>query len=361
MPLVTLRDGTRVSVYNTDTYKTSMIDLKSHSMRFHVVEKSGPFYVANEPFHTTDRDLQDRLLTESIGRHGLVDSRNTWVKSKVTRKELWADTSDYRRMLLKDLRRYFGSLATVGPTQVRYIYYMSDGNIEQTPDAIGKKFGKPLVYEGYAIASIFDVAGKNVLSPDENIVFWLTRKQWMGFHDKFRGVHKDFPYPTGFVCSKWCQRIGHEGYGNHIWIASMSQGQTVGSWAAISLRQYWSEHQGYDIFSTILGRTHSKVGRYLNVGADREFAQLQIGAQNHEYGYIGSVCPYCGKPLIGSYGTCHRCYSNAAGARHWARGTYCKNCGRHEARCNCDPPLVTIIKMSSADHVANYERMEAMK
>ena len=364
--LITLEDGRDVVAYDTETGKTIMANMGRHSLRFHIVEGNVPSYRssscnADEKFVTADRQMQDKLIGLAAARHGIVDTRNTWVKSKITRKELFTDVTRYKEILLADLRQYFGDLATVGPTSLRYVYYLSDGSMESTPDAIGTKFNHPLVYEGYAIASIFDVNNMGVLNPDFNHVVWLTRPMWTGFHDRKREVHKDFPWPTGFVCTKWCQRIGHAGYGGApIWIASMTQGQTVGTWAATSLRRYWIENQGPDPFAKIFGKVFS--GRdALEKQAD--FKLMVAANQNINFGKIGAVCRNCGKFFATGhpyYHHCSACDANLESYRYWPEGNYCRTCGRLAYRCDCGGG--NTIFMSQKGHHENYLRiLEAIK
>jgi len=324
MALVTLRDGKESELFDTDTMSIAsggMVYLRKHCLRMHVYDKVTQ--LATEQFVTRDRKVQDAIMAAMRKGVGHIDQRNGWIKPRVSRHE-FVDASAERRMVQKDLEQYFGNDVEIRGTHLRKIYYISDGNMKSTPDNIGMRFGSPLIFDGVAVATIFDIGGLDPLSPDWNVVYWLTKPMWDGFHTRRRGVPKEFPWPTGFVASKWCQRDGYDSYGDgHIHLASMTQGQTVGSWALTSLRLFWMERQsGKDIFA--------KYGETFKPGSDPgdQAFQYLVKAMSSSLGLglIGMYCSHCGSMLPKPYSTC-KCgwdCSTYEARRH----TYCKNCGQ---------------------------------
>lgn len=333
--LITLSNGANVKILDLDSMQVipGTFRLAKHSLRYHIVNPDTR--LAEEQFHTTDTDLQDKILTTTRSIFGREFRDNIWISEVLSRKELW-DASDYRRMVQKDLERYFGDDAVVTATSVKKVYYVSDGNMSTTPDAIGMRKKHPLIYKGYAVATIFDIDGRNPLSPKENIVYWLTRPMWEGFHNKYRRVPKDYPYPTGFAFTKWCQRDGNTSYGNGIWLASMTQGQTVGSWAATTLRQFWIQKQGRDIFPDF-GEVYNNID--INHRAEsglQDAIKLITLSSIAPYGKVGACCASCGKTLQKPFSVCKSCgFSNNIYDLYGWSNVYCVYCGRSEFLCKC--------------------------
>lgn len=328
--LVTLTDGHTPYLFDTETSSIDKVrsPLKVHTLRMHVYDP-----VSNEtPYKFTTRniDMQNEIIRAVAKvQGGLMNSRNPWVKNVLKRKEISHDTSREREIVTEDLASIFGSQNVyVSATSLRYIYYISDGTMESTPDKIGKKFGHPLIYEGYVIATVFDIKGMGVLEPDHNVVHWLTMPMWNGFHTKKRKAPREFPWPTGFVCTYWCQREGYHSYksGMGIRLASMTQGQTVGTWALMSLRQYWMSRQGSrDIFSW-LGKTYTDTGSDSGNSGYKKLAKYALASSNAPLGIYGVVCIYCGSTLTSPYGKCGSCYGQHTPAMQGA-SSVCTQCG----------------------------------
>jgi len=338
--LVTLEDGIATALFNTETmsvnpYRVNVFNGK-HGLRLHVYDpETGD---ASKKFVTHDKALQDSIMRAIRNRSGQICHQNTWIKPKISRQEFW-DDSNTRRMVKRDLEQYYTGVQIRG-NSIRYIYYVSDGQMSSTPDAIGVMFNKPLVYEGLAIATVFDIQGKDPLRPGKNIVHWLTKPMWEGFHSRRRKIPKDFPGPTGFVASHWCQREGYSTYNNkEIRIASMTQGQSVGRWAATSMRQFWLERQGVNIFPD-MGQTFK-----LAPPKQSSTPSAILTAMSHavsgktSYGMIGIYCSNCGEMLPEPYGKCPGCgYSNST--YDCANKMFCVECGKTEdSICDCGDPF----------------------
>jgi len=337
--LVTLADGKTTLLYDTETNSVlpDVVYMGKHHLRLHIYDPRRN--TASEKFVTYDKALQDKIIKAIIANYGYIDHGNTWIRFPIKRQEFW-DVSDEKRMVTKDLQRYFGNNVSIRGIVKRYIWYISDGYMSTTADAIGKMFNKPLVFKGLAMATVFDIAGKDPLSPGKNVVHWLTKSMWHGFHDRFRKVPKDFPWPTGFVATYWCQREGYGSYGRGgIRIASMTQSQTVGSWANTSLRQYWVERQGKDIFQEFGMSFNPKV---LAAEQNKKKAQptlfkyrVRAAAGLTPYGLVGLYCTGCNSPLSQVYGRCKICgYYNEP--YYIKNRVFCTRCGqRQEKLCQC--------------------------
>jgi len=371
--LVTLNDGAMPLVY--DTAAKEIIGTRSlaggHWLRLHVYEPTTR--TAYQKFVTYDRALQDEIMNVIIQEFGAINSGNTWIRNVIKRREFW-DTSNESAMVRRDLERYFGDAVTIRGTSQRYIWYMSDGRIETTPDAIGMAFRHPLVYKGYAMATIFDIAGLNPLSPGSNVVHWLTKPMWVGFHSRLRKIPKDFPWPTGFIATYWCQREGYGTYGKGgIRIASMTQGQSVGRWASTSLRQFWIERQGHDIFEKF-GKSY-KVdkgkGSPVKTGAGSFFNFMMLAAGGGTpYGLIGLYCARCGTPLKAIYSECHKCHMTNS-TYDLTSETMCTRCGKSQENicecgkkhcstsrygCECEHP--EYVRLSLQQHKTQYAALK---
>jgi len=333
--LVTLNDGAMVSVYNTETKNTLSKTLSEHAMRFHVVDRQTN--TARQHIATTDKKLINEIMGVVARRYGRLDASNSWVKIRLSTKEFWP-ADNYRRILQEDLERFFGKNAIVTGTSIRYIYYTSDDRMpEHSPDNIGTKFGYPLIYEGYAVASIFKISGYDVLSPGSNVVYWLNEPMWNGFHSNKRRVPKEFPGTTGFVATKWCQRTGYATYNQDgIDIAAMTQGKSVAIWALNDLRDYWRARQGRDIFDNI-GETfnvEAKNGKN-KPSAKEEFLKLLEIKTNAPFGLVGATCPKCGELLNSPYGKCLKCKAKIHyGYDGEIADSYCTHCGKQHGLCD---------------------------
>lgn len=343
--IITLSDGQGGWGYDVGKRKTvSGLHLKKHCLRYHVYDER--LGLAVKKFSTADRSLQDDILAEVAKIYGVVDNSNTWIRPRIKRRELWP-LGNEPRMVLRDLRAYWGDDVSLRGTSKRYIYYLSDGAIENTPDAIGLKFGAPLIYEGYAMATIFNIKGLDPLSSDGNIVYWLTEPMWKSFHVAKRHSPKEFPWPTGFLATKWCQRDGFSRYRNGISLASMSQGQTVGTWSVTSLPRYWREHQRQDIFAwkTKTYDTKPTPHRAHLVAMTKQidhYAKVQSGC---EFALAGITCPDCGTYLKNKWRECSACHKQFSFIQTIACGlTYCTACGKRDSLCSCgeNAALVTM-------------------
>lgn len=370
MRYITLADGKASYLYDLekDRITDNYVYLAKHSLRMQVYDPDTRSTTGH--FATNDKQLQDRILAAIRNKYGHISNDNAWIRPITSRHE-FRDVSEERRMVLDDLKSYYGNSVTIRAILRRKIYYLSDGKLRSTPDAIGIKFGQPLVFKGVAIATIFDIDNLDPLSPDKNVVYWLTKPMWDGFHTGYRKAPRDFPWPTGFLATKWCQREGYNTYGDgEIHIASMSQGQTVGSWAATSLRQYWNARQGNDIFAKY-GQTYSpkQLGEKNNMGS----VIYLMRAEDSPLHYICMYCTKCNALLTVPYGLCKKC--------GWNCSTYdlngkmlCKNCGLQETKvCNCGNPdckyngtlhckceKPDFVTPSSEEHSAQYNHLHGL-
>jgi len=340
--LVTLNDGPTTRLY--DTEKNKVLDNVTvfggrHGLRLHVYDPNTGD--ASQKFVTYDKDLQLRIMREMRSRTGHVNHDNTWVKPVIKPQEFW-DESAERRMVLRDLQRYFGNAVTIRGNSIRYIYYLSDGRMENTADAIGAMFRKPLVYKGLVVATVFDIKGLDPLYPGYNVVHWLTKPMWDGFHTRYRKIPKEFPYPTGFVCSYWCQREGYGSYNNKdIRIASMTQGQTVGTWATTSLRLFWLKRQGKDVFGDF-GQIFKPEKKSSNPLASVPILTAMANAISGvtPYGMIGLYCAKCGMMLNEPYGKCPVAKCSSTNSTYDIAGkNMCVKCGKSVQNvCECGDP-----------------------
>jgi len=364
--LVTLQDGKDTRLFDTETKSMlpGKVHMPRHHLRLHVYDPVSK--TATEKFVTYDKVLQNKIMAAIRSTTGYVDHSNSWIKPVIKRKEFF-DVTREREIVLRDLRGYFGDAVSIRGTSKRYIYYISDGNMSSTPDAIGKMFRYPLVYKGYAMATIFDIDSLDPLSPGQNIVYWLTKPMWHRFHDRMRGIHKDFPWPTGFVATYWCQREGYGTYGKGgIRIASMTQGQTVGRWASTSLRQFWIERQGRDLLANF-GKSY-RLDPKKKDPADVHFAWLvAIESAVLPFGKVGLYCVKCGTPLKGPYDHCPKC-GKSNNPSYGDNGTFCVKCGKAKTKicdcgdkycaysvygCTCELPQYVVMKYS--DHSKQYK------
>lgn len=359
--LVTLADGKLNSVYDTETKSVRSITLSQHAMRFHVVEKIGGRVYAIEHIGTTDDSLIDEIMSVMYQRYGRIDTSNEWIKIKLSRREFWP-ADDYRRMAQDDLSRIFGKRVKVTGTSVRYIYYISDDrDPAHSPDNIGSKFGYPLIYQGYAAATIFVINGRDALSPGNNVVYWLNRSMWNGFHKKKRRVPKEFPGTTGFVGTKWCQRTGYATYGKAgtgIDIAAMTQSKSIATWALNDLRQYWADRQGDDILSGIgeSFQVEAKVNKDKGGLDTKTIMGYMLQAQEKtQFGLVGVMCPSCGKFL--SYGPYHACVHCGAkihfSSAEYKEKSYCAHCGLGDNKCKVAP-----VSISGIEHRDQYNDLK---
>jgi hypothetical protein len=356
--LITLKDGMQNVSYDTLSGSVQACPLAEHAMRYHIVEKRLSGWTAREHIGTTDNVLIDKIMGTMYSRFGRLDADNQWIRPRLSRKEFWP-ADDYRRIVQEDLSRIFGNNVVVTGTSLRYIYYTSDDRrLSKSPDNIGVKFGYPLIYQGYAVASIFKINSRDVLAPGNNVVYWLTGPMWKGFHSKKRRVPKAFPGTTGFVASNWCQRTGYATYGQDgIDIAAMTQGKSVAVWALNDLRDYWIQRQGSDIFKNIGDTFPAEVyNKEKKSGSNNKLFTINMlkAKEKAPFGIVGLVCPKCGYMLThGPYTHCPACgfkdqYGNlVSNTKH--KNSYCVHCGRFSEYCN-----VAVEKMGYHDHKAQH-------
>jgi hypothetical protein len=258
------------------------------------------------------------------------------------------------RMVLRDLRQYWGDEVEITGTSVRDILYWSDGNMSTTPDAIGMYKKSPLIYKGRAVGTIFNIHGQDVLRSSANVVYWLPKPWWEKFHDGYRGMHKEYPWPTGFVCTNLCQRWGKEGYGRGIYLASMTQGQTVGSWSMVQLPGTLS----YSILQHAKAQKVSyKIPKKLDPGIALSRMQLVIASQREgvPQGRWGTVCVSCSMPLTEPFGICVDCGFSHSYDSH---DQYCTHCGKYYASCNCGSETRYVVTMSSYKGREQYRALQ---
>lgn len=337
---ITLQDGNAVALFDIEKMAhAGSVVLNKHCMRFHIYEPG--LGVATKHFSTSNRKLQNAILEAA---RAVPQLENSWVRSRLSRKELWP-SQQYERMALRDLENYWGDNVTLRGTALRYIWYVSDGSMENTPDAIGMAYGRPLIYKGYAVATIFDIAQMDPLQHDRNIVFWLSKPMWESFHHNRRGAAREFPWPTGFVCSYWCQRDGYANYRKGIHLASMTQGQTVGSWSASSLPLYWRSVVGRDIFHWAIVDEKGSVDKGKSGHADimqkKKINHYSRASVQCPYGIAAIRCPFCGEYLWSTGNACKSCgkyivpdklYSGKE--KEFTIG-FCKTCGNNVELCHC--------------------------
>lgn len=359
--LITLTDGMVNAAYNTATGRVQECILAEHAMRYHIVEKkSTGKLVAREHIGTTDSALIDKIMRVMYMNYGRIGGGNQWIRPRLSRKEFWP-ADDYRRIVKDDLSSIFGDNVVITGTSLRYIYYTSDDRrLSNSPDNIGVKFGYPLIYQGYAVASIFKINDKDVLAPGNNIVYWLTKSMWNGFHSKKRRVPKAFPGTTGFVASNWCQRTGYATYGQDgIDIAAMTQGKSVSIWALNDLRDYWTQRQGVDIFNNIGETFPAEVynkGKYDKQGKKLHTLKLLKAKEEAPFGLVGMTCPTCGAVLdSGPYSYCPKCgYKDTyhAASKKNDINSYCVHCGKFAYKCN-----VAVENMGYSDHRMQHREL----
>lgn len=349
MPQITVLDGRSNRLLDTDTFRVSDVQLAFHAMRYHIYDP-----IQNEAtvqFHTPDESLRKKIVRYATGRYGPVRELCTWIHAKNRQLEL-LDASNFRRMLQKDLARWWGDEAVVTGTAVRDVYYVSDGRANSTPSMIGFYNKRPLLYKGKAVASVFRIGNVDVLNPDRCVVYWLPKPWWEGFHARYRKVPLEFPWPTGFAFSNWCQRKGHARYGDgNIWIADMTQGQTVGSWTTTSLAKM---HRGSgNEFGN--GKVLSIDTRQIAADqSNKRRAMMILGrTATAQYGMVGARCRACGALLSSPYGHCVKCKANCSCDTFAdVSGVWCKNCGMSFRKCDCSKKRH--VSMSRHEHYIQY-------
>jgi len=325
---ITLRDGRHNELLDLKTFRRRDAELWEHAMRYHVVD---PRYRTAREKLVCDKELAEKILQQVRITWGVVRHTCTWIHVANSLLEIMADTTKYRRIVEKDLQESWGNTRVeVTGIAVRKIWYNTDdGDPENTPNRIGiYSNGYPLVYRGHSIGVIFKIDGKDVLQEEANVVYWLPRKWWNQFHSRYRKVPRPFPGRTGFVCSNWCQRSGHAGYkSGNIYIADMTQAQTVGGWSRGQLQMRHGSQVGG---VRIVGASD------LNLGGDsKNKMRTRISALGSPFGMIGTVCPICHKSF--SVPLSPHCGKSSYKGEAF-RGLMCKDCGWYAKDCKCEDP-----------------------
>jgi len=386
---LTMRDGLKNLIWNPKTGRTREVYLGQHAMRFHIYD--GDTNTATVHYVNTNEEFFRNVRHKLSGISGMVFRASTWITVMPKRAEFYP-ALEWQRLAWQELTEIGGwkSVEITG-CAIRNIKYVSDGNMSRTPDAIGRYGGKPLVYKGYTVAVIFKLNGQDVLKDSNNVVYLLPRKWWNKFHGRYRKIPKDFPSPgrLGFVCTNWCQRHGHSGYSEGIYIASMTQNHSLGTWASSQLRNYWKSRGGIagDVAEVM------KVNKAIIVSEEKSksvtalalaVALHSMEKQEVNIGKIGSICIKCGAMLSAAFAKCHICsFNNDYGTiyqvsmKYSDRNGACTKCGlpnddlskhynvlKGGKRCTCEegnPIKVSQYTLENKMFVLEKKRKEIIK